>query len=175
MKFLSQLLLILILSLASFQLMASDKAQNQYAEKDFDRAAVYDLCAAIKGKRGKEVIHEKIDAVRNMAGVSKEDWNKHYAFKVTCSGAVLLTYALTSQFEDFQALVDYGIDLNHYIKVGSKDITTTKDLADHKYSDRSLPRKERMKWGKILKYARKHKLKDCKEQPELKCTATYLK
>jgi len=174
MNFLSRLFLLLlfIISLLTFPVMASAKGQsnnNQYAEKDFDRVAVYNLCGSIKGRSGKEVIHERMDIVRKEAGVTKEDWNKHYAFKVYCSGAVLLHYALTSDLEDFQALTEYGIDLNHFFKDGSEKITTTKDLAIQKYKDQSLSGRERVKWKKVIRYVRKHKIKGCKDMPLIPC------
>ena len=83
-----------------------------------------------------------------------------------------MSYSLTKDFKDFKALADYGVNLNYPLVEADGNISTVKDHALHKH--KTTKGSERVKWQKRLMIIKKKKAKGCNQQPELKCTATYL-
>ena len=190
MKFLSRyiLLIISVLTLTTAQVLAEDTIKTRDNSKNimstsgqsieklkkkrlFSRNDILNLCETMKVKKSKR--HAKyMDILIKNAGITKEQWNKKYFFEISCVGGTPLYYALRWQFEDFKLLADYGIDLNHAFKDDLGDISTVMDYVKYKYKNAKKGR--RVKWRKVYNVLRAKGAKDCKQQPELKCTAIYL-
>ena len=139
-------------------------------ERMFAHMDVQEFCSEIKG-RYPDNLAMHMDGLIKKAGITKEQWNKKYAFKVYCLGATPLSYSLTKDVEDFRELADYGVDLNHPFVDEDGNISTVKDYALHKR--KTTKSSIRAKWMRILKIIKKKKAKSCNEQPDLHCTATY--
>ena len=171
MKYNISLLMTLILStlLTAESSLAYDSFSNK--KRMFSDSDTINLCETMKVK-GSNRHARYMDILIEKSGITKEQWNKHYAFTVYCTGNMPLFYALKWQLEDFKNLADYGVDLNHFIEDEDGDVSTVKDYVKYKF--RSVPKNERSKWRKIYKVIKSKGAKGCKEQPELKCTAPYI-
>lgn len=171
MKFLSRyvLLIVSILSLTTAQVLAEDSSRGK--ERMFSRGNVSLLCDLIKSSE-KQSLAYQMDVLVKEGGITKEQWNTKYAFEVTCLGSYPIVFTLGNELEDFIALADYGVSLDHPFRDDDDNVTTLKDYVLHKF--KTLPVNKRSKWKKIYKILHRKGAKGCSEQPELKCTATYL-
>ena len=160
-----------ILSFTLMTLLFAATYSVQAKERMFSHSDVQNFCSAIKGDYTEYLAGEMDDLIKK-AGITKEQWNNHYAFKVYCLGATPMSYSLTKDFKDFKALADYGVNLNYPFVDVDGNISTVKDYALHKF--KTTKSSERAYWLQVLKIIKKKKAKGCNEQPELKCTATYL-
>ncbi len=184
MNFLSRyvLLFISILSLTATQVSAEGTVEiyendqkfvkvNKKKKRMFSRNDVLNLCETMKVDNSQR--HGKyMDILIKNAGITKEQWNKHYFFKVKCVGSTPLYYALRWDLDDFVQLANYGIDLNHAFKDDDGNISTVKDYIRYKYKIAHPTR--RKKWRKIYTILKEKGAKSCKELPSLNCTSTYL-
>ena len=143
-----------------------------HAKRMFARGDIINLCESMRMKKSDDLV-ELMEVLIEKADITKEQWNKYYAFKVYCTGDTPLFYSLRWELEDFQTLADYGVDLNHPIKDYDGKISTVKDYVVYKF--KTVPKKERSKWRKISRVIKTKGAKNCAEQPELECTAKYLK
>lgn len=135
-------------------------AKNKFSDID-----VQNLCSAIKSELVKD-IPRHMDTLINKAGISKEQWNTKYVYKVDCSGVSPLFYSLQHSAKTFKAFVDYGIDLNHPIIDDKGNVSTVKDYV--RYKAKTL-----VKYIHIYEIIKKKKAKGCNDLPELNCTANY--
>lgn len=159
--------------LLSLILSAILMAENSMAEKRlFSDGNISILCGMIKSF-DKENITDQMDVLIKQGDITKEQWNTKYAFKINCLGSYPIVYSLSHGLEDFMAIADYGVSLNHPFKDDDDNVTTLKDYVRHKI--KTTKGSEKTKFVRIFKYIRKNGGKGCKQMPELKCTATYIK
>ena len=131
----------------------------------FSNEDTQNLCAAIKSGTVKE-IPLFMDTLINKAGISKEQWNSNYVFKLSCAEVTPLFYSLQFPAKSFKALADYGIDLNHPIIDDQGNVSTIKDYVRFKA-------KTLIKYKNIYEIIKKKKAKGCNDLPKIKCTASY--
>ena len=160
--------LLLIFTLSTL-LIAGEAAAEQ---RMFSKTDVQNLCSTIKGVKHHNIAN-RMERLIKKAGITKEQWNKHYAFEVTCLGNSPLFYSLGHELEDLRALAEYGVDLNHSILDSDGNISTVKDYI--RYKVKTVGSDQRSKYKRMYKIIRDKGAKGCKEQRNLKCTATYIK
>lgn len=139
-------------------------------KKMFSDGNVSILCTMIKSFE-KRNIAAQMDALIKQGGITKEQWNKKYAFSISCLGSSPIVYTLDNDLEDFIALADYGISLEYPFRDDDDNVTTLKDYVLNKF--KTLPADKRSKWKKIYKILHNKGAKGCADMPEIKCTATY--
>ena len=166
------LLLTLILStlLMSQSSIASDSTSKK--KRMFSEGNISILCGMIKSF-DKENIAKQMDKLIKQGGITKEQWNNKYAFTVNCLGNYPIVYAVKHDLEDFITLAEYGVSLNHPFRDDDQNVTTLKDYLRDKI--KTTKGSQKLKFVKMFKYLRKNGGKGCKQMPELKCTATYIK
>ena len=164
--FLTAILSTLLIAESSMAYDASSKKKRMFSVEH-----VSVLCSMIKSFDKRDITGQ-MDILIKEGGITKEQWNTKYAFEVNCMGSYPIVFTLENELEDFIALADYGVSLNHPFKDDDRNVTTLKDYVLHKF--KTLPVNKRSKWKKIYKILHRKGAKDCSEQPELKCTATYL-
>lgn len=131
----------------------------------FSNGEIQNLCTAIKSGAVKD-IPLIMDLLINKAGISKEQWNTNYVFKVRCSEVTPLFYSLQFPAKTFKTLADYGVDLNHPIIDDQGNVSTVKDYVRFKA-------KTLIKYKNIYEIIKKKKAKGCNDLPDIKCTASY--
>ena len=160
--------LLLILALSTLLVAEEVSAEKRI----FSQGNISIFCAMIKSL-DKEDIAGQMDVLIKQGGITKEQWNTKYAFSVNCLGAFPIVYALSKDLEKFKVLADYGVSLDYPFKDDERNITTLKDYVRHKI--KIVDSSDKSKFKRIYKILRDKGAKGCKQQPELKCTATYIK
>jgi len=159
--------LITALAITLSPILSSAKMEGKFSMNN-----ISGLCSVING-RHLDQIYNKMDNLIKEGDITKEEFNNHYIFKISCTGRAPLQFASSKGYEYFLKFAEYGVDLKHSFKDIDDHITTIKDYAKYQY--KHTKGQEKSNWRRIYVYLRKNKIKGCKEQPQLNCSPKYYK